>query len=281
VTINRAEPLVHLRGARVLVTGAAGSIGLAAVEALRNARVVVYPTDLPLEYNGTDQALDVRDEEQVARVLEALHPTHVLHLAGAKHAPEGELEPGDVARTNIGGTENVLRHARDARVVTASTCKACDPETAYGATKLVAERMTLNAGGAVARFYNVPESSGNVFRIWEQIPEDEPIPVAPCVRYFVSMADAVSLLLWAAVLPSGRYTVDPGRPLQMGQVAEDLYPGRVRVPVAPRRGDRTAEPLHARSEWTGSCGVQGLWEIVGVHDVSADVLPPAVEEAFA
>ncbi len=139
--------------------------------------------------------------------------------------------------------------------------------------------MTLNAGGTVARFYNVPESSGNVFRIWEAIPEPDPIPVAPCVRYFISLADAVALILWAAVLPSGRYAVAPGRPLRMDQVAEDLYPGRARIQMAPRRGDRMAEPLHARSEWTGATSVPGLLEVWGPHDVGEAALP--LEQAFA
>lgn len=275
--VDQAEPLSRLADARVLVTGALGSIGSAVCEALGRARVHVDPTDLEWAPNAED--VDVRDGGEVQSAMERYRPTHVLHLAGAKHAPEGELDPLGTTQTNVGGTANVLRYAAGARVVTASTCKACDPETAYGATKLVAERMTLNAGGSVARFYNVPESSGNVFRIWEAIPEGEPIPVAPCARYFVSMDDAVALLLWAAVLPSGRYAVDPGRPLQMGQVAEDLYPARQRVPVSPRRGDRMAEPLHARSEWPGSCGVPGLWEIWGPHDVGANALP--LEKAFA
>lgn len=244
--IDQAEPLERLAGARVLVTGALGSIGVAAMEALGRARIHSFGTDLV--WAPTAEDVDVRDAGEVESAMERYRPTHVLHLAGAKHAPEGELDPEETARTNIDGTANILRYAGKARVVTASTCKACDPETAYGATKLVAERMTLNAGGSVARFYNVPESSGNVFRLWESVPTGEPLPVAPCTRYFISITDAVALMLWAAVLPAARYTLDPGLPVRMDAVAADLHPGRAQRPIAPRRGDRVAEPLHARHE---------------------------------
>jgi hypothetical protein len=186
--ISALMPLEQLAHARVLVTGASGSIGSAVVDALRGVAIATYPSDIV----GAYWQLDVCDDDRVADAIKAIRPTHVLHLAGEKHAPEGELDPVKTTRTNIEGTVNVLRHAGGARVVTASTCKACDPETVYGASKLIAERMTLNAGGSVARFYNVVESSGNVFRLWESLPADEPLPVAPCERYFVSLADAVA-----------------------------------------------------------------------------------------
>jgi FlaA1/EpsC-like NDP-sugar epimerase len=153
--------------------------------------------------------------------------------------------------------------------VTASTCKSCEPETAYGASKLVAERVTLNAGGSVARFYNVVESSGNVFEIWAQVPADEPLLVTPCRRYFISLAEAVSLVIWTAILPPGRYGFDPGQPREMHDVASDLYPGRQLQSVPPRRGDRIAEPLAARHEQVEQGARPGLLRIVGAHDLAA------------
>lgn len=264
--IDQAEPLELLRGQRCLVTGASGSIGRAVLEALYLAPgAAAFGTDLDYDPRNTTQ-VDVRNADRVRRAMERYRPTHVFHLAGAKHAPEGELDPAETARTNVGGTENVLLHAGGARVVTASTCKACDPETAYGASKMIAERMTLNAGGSVARFYNVPESSGNVFRLWEDLDPDEPLPVAPCTRFFISLEDAVALILWAAVLDPGRYCADPGPAKRMDAVAEDLYPGRPRTPVPPRRGDRVSEPFLARSEELFPTRVPNLWRVEGPHD---------------
>lgn len=238
-----------------LVTGAQGSVGQHLVPRLDDN---VWATDV-LE-------LDVTDAREVMRVVRWCRPELIYHLAGAKHAPDGELDPADVADVNITGTLNVLSAAArvGAKVVVTSTCKACDPETAYGASKLIAERATLNAGGVVVRFHNVPESSGNVFRLWESLPADEPLPVTDCWRYFTPIEKAVDLLVAAADLPSGRYAWNPGEPRWIPDVAEELYPGREQTRIPARRGDRQREPLVAACEqaWPHD----GWLRIVGAHD---------------
>jgi UDP-N-acetylglucosamine 4,6-dehydratase len=239
----------------ILVTGAAGSVGSALCARLGKC----VATDI--------DTMDVRFAETVRPVMQQVRPDLVYHLAGAKHAPDGEADPWRVAQVNTEGTWNVLRQAElvGARVVLASTCKACDPETAYGASKLIAERMVLNAGGWVARFYNVPESCGNVFELWRALPEDAPLPVTPCTRYFQPLEAAVGLLLAVRGLPSGRYSVDPGLPRRMADVADEVYPGRAQEEIPPRRGDRVAEPLcaaHERMFFVES----GLVRIVSPHD---------------
>ena len=243
---------------KVLVTGAAGSIGSALVAALESDRHLVAATDI--------DTLDVRDREAVRDWFEEFPPDLVFHLAGAKHAPDGERDPFGVAETNIVGTANLLAAvAPGVRVVMASTCKACDPETAYGATKLIAERMVLNAGGTVARFYNVPESSGNVFETWRSLAAAGPLPVTPCSRYFMPLESAVDLLLRCAELPSGRYSVDPGPPRAMADVAAEVYPGRAQKHMEPRRGDRLREPLCAAHERLFPLA-DGLVQVVSSHD---------------
>src|SRR5918999_928114 len=178
--------------------------------------------------------LDEPVEEAVRTQLSAADPEVILHLAAAKSAPDGERDPMSALEINVIGTRNVLAHAPSGcRVVTASTCKSCEPETAYGASKLVAERVTLNAGGSVSRFYNVVESSGNVFELWAQLGRDDPIPVTPCRRYFISLEEAVSLVLWTAILPPARYGFDPGTARELHDVAADLYPGRPTKSVPP------------------------------------------------
>ena len=138
-----------------------------------------------------------------------------------------------------------------ARVLTASTCKACNPETVYGATKLIAERMTLEAGGSVARFYNTVETCGNVFRLWEELAEDEPLPVTPCGRYFIALSEAVALMLHAAVQPPGRYIVHPGRrPRVMTLAARAAHPERM-LQIVPQARRPPLEPCAARA--SGCC----------------------------
>lgn len=255
--LETATPLDRLTGETVLVTGAAGSIGHHVCQLLADAAIRHVATDI--------DTLDVR--RPVGNLSPA--PTVILHLAAAKHAPEGELDPAATVAVNVTGTRNVLDYAArvGARVVTASTCKAADPETVYGASKLIAERMTLNAGGTVARFFNVRESSGNVFEIWAAVPAAEPLPVAPCWRYFITLDDAAALMLWAAVLPPGRYTAAPGGPQRIRDVAADLYPGRPHVHIDPRRGDRIREPHHAASEHAKHvAAAPGILKIVSPHD---------------
>jgi FlaA1/EpsC-like NDP-sugar epimerase len=185
-------------------------------------------------------------------------------LAADKHAPHGESDPEHTANVTVQGTANVLRYSNGAKVIFASTCKAADPETAYGASKLIAERMVLNAGGVVVRYYNVRETQGNVFRLRESIPDDEPIPWTDCWRYFISLEQAIDLTLKAMELPSGRYTVNPGESVYMEELAEDLYPHRRRVEVPRRRGDRYAEPLCATSETLTKVG--GIVRVESPHD---------------
>ena len=259
------EPLERLAGKRVLITGAAGSIGSVAASLLRGTANVIAT-----DKDSGDLAVDVRLENEVARAMETERPDVVLHLAAAKSAPDAERDPMSALEVNVLGTRNILGHAPAAcHVVTASTCKSCEPETAYGASKLVAERVTLNAGGSVSRFYNVVESSGNVFETWGALAPDAPLEVTPCRRYFISLAEAVSLVLWTAVLPSGRYGFDPGGARDMRDVAADLYPGRLLHAIPPRRGDRLVEPLAARHEQVEQGAIPSLLRIIGTHDIAA------------
>lgn len=243
---------------RILVTGAAGSIGRELVPRLREQHVVT--------------ATDI-GQMDVTRPLRFPDYDVIYHLAGAKHAPVGETDPAETFRVNTQGTANVIAAAGKAKVILASTCKACNPETVYGASKLIAERMVLNAGGVVVRYYNVRETQGNVFRHWESLDKSEPIPYTDCWRYFITTKQAVDLTLAAMDLPSGRYTVDPGEPKHMLAEAKALYPGRSLVPIAPRRGDRVREPLHADHEHTVPVAhplLPNLVEIVNRHDLATD-----------
>lgn len=222
----------------VLVTGSEGFLGRSCVERLsREGAVTGY--DLP------DCVLD-RD-----RLREASEGTdQCLHLAAHKHAPLGEEEPAEVAEVNILGTRNVVE-VFGRRVVLASTCKAADPTTAYGASKLIAERIVLNAGGRVVRLVNIQGSSGSVSDIWRQIPESEPLPVViECYRMWMSPDEAVDLLTGALQWPTGRYAPTDRALIAMGVIARLAYPTRMLSIVPPRRGDRLDERLIAEYEWT-------------------------------
>lgn len=259
-----------LRTKRILVTGAAGSIG-SALGSLLNGRVDVFClTDLePIDGSNV---LDVRDDLAVSAFFLDFEPDVVFHLAGAKHAPEGERDPAGVCETNVAGTENVvessLAHAPGSRVVLASTSKAANPETAYGASKLIAERIVLNSGGSVARFHNVVETSGNVFERWRSLPAADPLPVTTCWRYFISLREALGLLVYAAVFEPTRYVVENlSDPRFMWDVAGAVYPFRPRVRIELRRGDRRREPYVGDHETAVRDVSDGIDRVSSRHDL--------------
>lgn len=238
-------------GTRVFITGGRGSIGSALAYMLTDAGARVTVTDID-EY-------DVRTFKKIAQY------DLVMHLAAMKYAPEGEEAPADTVETNVVGTYNVLAAAGEigARVVAASTCKAVEPETVYGASKLIAERMVLNAGGTVARLYNVVPAAGNVFETWAGM--KDPVPVTACFRFFISLKEAVHLVAACGVVDPGRYTVDPGNARKMADVADAL--GRKWSVMPIRRGDRVVEPELGRNEYFEDAG-HGLRRVVGAHDAA-------------
>lgn len=228
----------NVKGKRILITGALGSIGDIISDMLVLWDAVVLATD---KHN-----MDVTDPEQVAKQIHSFKPDIILHLAGAKHAPEGEINVVDTFDINTIGTLNVIANASGSKVVLTSTCKSCNPETVYGASKLIAERMVLNSGGCVARFYNVVETAGNVFEIWG---DSKTIEVAgECERYFISISEAIGLILFAMEQDGGRYSINVPFIRKMSDIVKDAYSDRKIVPIKPRRGDRLKEKRMSTNE---------------------------------
>jgi FlaA1/EpsC-like NDP-sugar epimerase len=231
---------------RILVTGGKGSVGQQLIKRCPNAVI----TDL--------EELDVTNINNIYRWLKQNGPfDYVIHLAGDKHAPKGEETPFNTLDINTHGIQNLIICLPGAHHILASTCKACNPETVYGATKLISERLILNSGGTVARFFNVIETQGNVFDIWKT----EPREVYQCHRYFISLNEAVGLLINCLEL-KGKFAVNPGKIRAMPDVFKSLgYEGPVKL---RRRGDRVKELLHSTSEFTTPH--DNLLKITSYHD---------------
>ena len=111
---------------------------------------------------------DVRDAESVNAVCEGADL--IVHTAALKHVATGENYPDEVVKTNILGTKNVVNAANKygAKMVLVSTDKAVRPENLYGATKKIAEHLTLTGGQRVVRFGNIFGSRGSVLHIFNE-----------------------------------------------------------------------------------------------------------------
>lgn len=205
----------------MLVTGGAGSFGQAFVRrVLENGarRVVVYSRDeakqAAMRATFSDDRLrffvgDVRDRDRLVDACRGVDI--VVHAAALKRVEVCEADPGEAKRTNVDGTENVAYAARVngvQRAVLLSTDKAAAPNTHYGASKLMAERLwnasnVYSAGQttryATTRYGNVIGSRGSVVPLWkaQAITGTLTVTDADCTRFWMSMDDAVDLVLLA------------------------------------------------------------------------------------
>lgn len=212
----------------ILVTGGGGSIGSAiARKILEYDPKIIRLLDinetrlfnLAHELN-TDKIRvligDIRDKERLARAIEDVDI--VFHAAALKHVSFCETNPFEAVQTNVLGTKNLLEVATDEEVekfITISTDKAVNPVSVLGASKLLAERLTVSANlykGArkttfsCVRFGNVLNSQGSVVPIFRsQVEKGGPVKVTDfdMTRFIMSMEDAVNLVLKAAQQSKG------------------------------------------------------------------------------
>jgi len=245
-------PLPVLRGLTVLVTGSGGFIGSRVCALLREHGAKALEFDLP--------------EGDVLREDFLPSADWCIHLAGHKYATSAEDTPADVAELNITGTAR-MAEKYGSNLVLASTCKAADPMTVYGASKLIAERVALNAGARVVRFVNVLGSTGSLLELWDAVPRGEPIPVAiECLRMWMTPEEATHLIVGAIGWPSGRYALDVPEAEPVMELARRVLPIDAKcMAIPPRRGDRKRERLLAEYE-TASPHVPGVIRITHPAD---------------
>jgi FlaA1/EpsC-like NDP-sugar epimerase len=269
-TANAIWPALR---APIVVTGGSGQIGSRVVERLRNLGAIVHAADITPDFPVREPswpAFDIRDARAVKEMVERTKPGLLINLAAAKLAPQGELDPWETISTSVLGVKSLVD--TDVPLLHVSTCKAADPEIAYGAGKLAAEKLALAGEGNILRLYNIPEAGPSMLTAWVRAHDrDEPIFVSPCTRYTATLREAVGAVCAAAWLTcadltgGARWAIDPGEPVTMVEYAQRAFPGADIRAMMPRRGDRYVEPLCARCE-TVSEGPAGLRVIQSQHD---------------
>lgn len=247
-----AEIAHIIKGKRVLVTGAGGSIGSelcrqiskwepGELMMLDRDESALHGVQLSIAGHGllhTDEVIlaDIRDAAAMNRIFDERRPEVVFHAAALKHLPMLEQYPLEGFKTNVLGTLNTLESARRIgveRFVNISTDKAADPTSILGLSKRVAERLTAGyarrSGGIYlsVRFGNVLGSRGSVLTAWTaQIAAGGPITVThkDVTRYFMTIAEACQLVLQAGAIGSGgeALILDMGEPVRLDDVARAL-----------------------------------------------------------
>jgi FlaA1/EpsC-like NDP-sugar epimerase len=309
--ISQAAALVRDR--RVLLTGAAGSIGWP----LTHALVAAEPASLILldhhehslfsleravgpRANLRFELSDVRDTPRLRRIFDQHRPEFIIHLAAAKHVPYGERFPEGAVATNILATDELLRLSDTAGVETfvyPSSDKAVQPPSVYGATKRIAEGLVQTAAQArrwtVVRYVNIIGTRGSVVETFtQQLQADRSLSVTDdrMTRYWISMDEAIWTALLAArcAAPAEVVMPDCGAPLPIVETARRLAgwyrPDRVPYPIARtgiRPGERLHEVLLSQNESFARSAAPGLRSVQTTRDVRVLSKMPEVVDDLA
>jgi FlaA1/EpsC-like NDP-sugar epimerase len=282
VTINLKESLDYLRGRRVLITGAGGSIGSEIARQLLSGGAErlylfdhgensVYEIEKELrilQEEGVGEKAtivpivgDMQDAHYMEFIMTRLKADAIFHCAAYKHVPMMEANPVEAIKNNVFGTRNVVQAARKTgvpRFVLVSTDKAVDPVSIYGASKTIAEEIVLSYNGGkgaymVVRFGNVIGSRGSIVPLFNtQILKGGPVTIThpEATRFFMTIPEAVSMVLKAGGVGTGGhlYILDMGEPQSVRELAEQMikFYGFVPYDEIPIRyiGLRPGEKLH-------------------------------------
>lgn len=256
IAISLKKSLNYLRGKRVLITGAGGSIGSELARQLLEGgaqRLYLFGHGENSIYNiekelkllqagGVGERAtivpvigELRDKDYMEFILKRLKADVIFHCAAHKHVPLMEANPVEAIVNNVFGTQNLIEAAKKAntpKLVLISTDKAVEANSVYGVSKYLAEQLVLQAGGSnnhfmVVRFANVLGSRGSIIPLFKkQILTGGPVTVThPKVnRYFMTIPEASSLVLQAGgVGEAGKlYILDMGEPLLIKDLAEQM-----------------------------------------------------------
>jgi FlaA1/EpsC-like NDP-sugar epimerase len=313
IIIQLTKSLEYLNGKRVMITGAGGSIGSELARQLLSGGAErlylfghgensIYQIDRELrmlQSEGVGQKAtivpiigDMKDRSYMEYIISHTHCDVIFHCAAYKHVPMMEENPVAAIENNVFGTKNIL----DAcikygvqRFVLISTDKAVKPVSVYGISKMLCEKLVLEASkqasGSQAymfvRFGNVLGSRGSILPLFmEQIKNGGPLTVTdPAMkRFFMTIPEACSLVLQTGGVGENgiSYLLDMGEPVSILELAEQIIrfsgfePYRdidIKI-TGPRRGERLLEPLWLPEETPASTKYPKILQLQNVNSLA-------------
>lgn len=252
VKVNNCEIMKVLKDKVVMVTGGGGSIGSELCRQIASAgpeTLIIFDIyennayeiqqELRRKYHDLHLVTligSVRNTKRVNAVIEKYRPDIIFHAAAHKHVPLMEESPNEAIKNNVEGTYKVAKAAAKYGVhkfVLISTDKAVNPTNIMGASKRLCEMVVQmmdrqsDTDFVAVRFGNVLGSNGSVIPLFKkQIAEGGPVTVTDkrIIRYFMTIPEAVSLILQAAYYAHGGeiFVLDMGDPVKIDDMARNL-----------------------------------------------------------
>ena len=285
IKVDMAAVEKELKGKRILITGAAGSIGseiVRQVAAYRpEAMMLIDQAETPehdIRLMMQRDYADIQAETVVASICNKGHmerlfadfkPDYVFHAAAYKHVPMMEDNPSEAVLNNVYGTKVIADLSTEygvSKFVMVSTDKAVNPTNVMGCSKRICEMYVQaldkysKTQFVTTRFGNVLGSNGSVIPLFkEQIRAGGPVTVThpDIIRYFMLIPEACKLVLEAGVKGHGGeiFIFDMGKPVRIADLAKRMIylSGARNIEIAftgLRQGEKLYEEMMSSQEWT-------------------------------